>query len=1198
MKNLWQRFGRELVVRLCLISAQVLVTTCLAASPLLAESRLIFPRLSFEGGTFTGLAFVNPTKSQATVTLRAYAPDGKLLTGSGFQNPAPLVVGSERQEAKTTAELFKAALPADRVGWIEATSPVDGITGFFLFLTGTLKQLDGADLPETAEQIVFNQVVSEGDFTTEINVVNPGSTEVEASYKLFGESLTQITKTIKIPPKGVLRHDAGRLFGLAKIPAGAHVRVSANGPIAGFEFVRNRKGDLVGTNAVPERAQLAELYFPQMAVLGPWKTEIGLTNLSNSPVILTLTAYKGDGTLYTAPNLKTNPVNRNLDKQASVRLDAAQLFGFTGNQTLDGWIKVTATSSAVSGYVVYGLPGSGASALVAAAQAGRKIALFSHIATLENTFFTGLALLNPGSLAANVRIMAFGKNGASLGSFDTVIPPGQRVSRLINELIGGADKRGDGFIWVKSDVPLYSTSLFGTYSLSALANIPPQTALEAFKPDQALQTMEITPALLAIQPDRTYKFAIKNAPGAVSWRVNGIAGGNSSVGTINAQGEYKAPAQIPAVPVSISAVSGSRAAGASVDVLKKDDLFSGLGVVQAVTYLESSRRLYQTELTGVAGTDAGLPAPAAVDSRLFELLPTGGRAPLSTLGGKEVVDMAAWTSSSNKEFLLLSSKNTGEILRYDPQAKQSTQVAKGLVQPSALVVDRVSGNLLVAERDRITTVQKSALETGLRPAPSELRKRVDPNKPRMSTLIPQAGSSGLVVDDCTGDVYFSNRQAGTISVYRRGSGQVSVAVNQLFGPTGLLAVYRRGVSCPAALNLLVIEEDGGLVSLVVPATGEIYEWFEIPQAFDVEFLPESNPYVPGDAGVLLGEFANEQGELYFFYLPYAYDAVPTNILLQRICQGALYLGDPLLEVAIRQAIGLPAGQILRCELAEALTVLVADQSDIEYLDGLEFFPYLRGLSLWDNYIFDLEPLAGLINLEYLDLEYNIVFDLEPLAGLYYMRHLYLAENYITDLDPLWDLWDLEVLDLRDNLLSDISPLSLHLGLGEGDVVDVRDNLLDLGDCRDIQQLRIQGAEVQFDVPCEEQLEDADIWLTVDTPDQVSEFDFLTYTYVIRNSSVYSNYDASNLLFITILPEQSIFWDVDTGGYGECEVFEDIVVACLFDSLELDTRLTMTIDVLVWGLAGTTMSNLSLISADQWDNYPSDNLVTVETSIVP
>ncbi len=1174
----------------------------LLAGPLQAESRLIFPRLSFESGTFTGLAFVNPTGNPATITLSAWGTDGNLLTGDKFKNPATLEVGARRQEAKTAVDLFGAALPAGRVGWIEATSPVDDVTGFFLFLTGVLGQLDGADLPEPAEQIIFNQVISEGDFTTELNVVNPGAAEVEVSYKLFGESVTQITKTFKIPAKGMLRHDAGQLFGLARIPAGAHVRVAANGPIAGFEFVRNRKGDLVGTNAVAERQQLAELYFPQMAVLGPWQTEIGLTNLSNSPVILTFSAYRGDGTLYTAPALKTNPVNRNLERQSSVRLDAAALFGFTGSQTFDGWIKVTATSSAVSGYVVYGLPGSGASALVAAAATGRKTALFSHIATLDNPyFFTGLALLNPGTLAANVRIMAFAKGGQALGSTDLVLRPGERVSRLINEFIGGTANRGDGFIWVKSDIPIYMTSLFGSTaggkSVKVLANIPPQTSPDTYQPDQGIQTMEISPTLLTIQPDKTYKFAVKNAPGAVTWKVNGIRNGNAAVGTIAADGTYKAPAQPPSTPISVSAESGNRVAGASVDVLKKDDLFRGLGVVQAVTYIESTQRLYQTELLGVSGSGTDSPVPSAADSRLSQLLPQGP-AQLAVFSGKEIVDMTAWRSSSNKEFLLLASRNTGEILRFDPDSRQTAQVAKNLVEPAALVVDRVSGNLLVAERERITTVLKSALEAGLSPTPRADRRRVDPFKPRTATVIPQAGSTGLVVDDCSGDVYFSNRQAGSVSVFRRGSGAIEVVTNELFGPTGLLAIYRRGVSCPAALNLLVIEEDAGLVSLVVPDTGEIYEWFQVPEAFDVEFLPENNPFVPGVAGVLLGEFSNNQGELFFVDLPFAYDAVPTNILLQRFCQGSLFLGDPYLEAAIRSALGLEPDQILRCELAEQLTVLDATGANIEYLDGLEFFPYLRGLVLWDNFVYDLEPLRGLINLEYLDLEYNIVFDLDPLHDLWYMRELYLAKNYITDLTPLEEMWDLEVLDLRANLLEDISPLSFHLGLGRGDVVDLRQNLLDLADCPDIQQLRIQKAEVLFDVPCEAELQDADLWLTAEAPEEVGEFEIQTYAYSIHNSSQYSNYDATNVLFVSILPEQSIFLDVDTGGYGECEAFEDIVVACVFDSLELDTRLNLTIDVIVWGLAGDTMTSVSLISADQWDNYPDDNLLTVEALIVP
>ena len=43
---------------------------------------------------------------------------------------------------------------------------------------------------------------------------------------------------------------------------------------------------------------------------------------------------------------------------------------------------------------------------------------------------------------------------------------------------------------------------------------------------------------------------------AVTWKVNGITGGNSSVGTINSSGRYTAPKNVPSPnPVTVSATS-------------------------------------------------------------------------------------------------------------------------------------------------------------------------------------------------------------------------------------------------------------------------------------------------------------------------------------------------------------------------------------------------------------------------------------------------------------------------------------------------------------------------------------------------------------------------------------------------------------------------------------------------------------------
>ena len=60
---------------------------------------------------------------------------------------------------------------------------------------------------------------------------------------------------------------------------------------------------------------------------------------------------------------------------------------------------------------------------------------------------------------------------------------------------------------------------------------------------------------------------------SVTWKVNGVTGGNSTVGTISASGSYRAPSSVPnpaVVTVSAtSVVDPAKSASASVTVKRK-----------------------------------------------------------------------------------------------------------------------------------------------------------------------------------------------------------------------------------------------------------------------------------------------------------------------------------------------------------------------------------------------------------------------------------------------------------------------------------------------------------------------------------------------------------------------------------------------------------------------------------------------------
>jgi len=175
--------------------------------------------------------------------------------------------------------------------------------------------------------------------------------------------------------------------------------------------------------------------------------------------------------------------------------------------------------------------------------------------------------------------------------------------------------------------------------------------------------------------------------------------------------------------------------------------------------------------------------------------------------------------------------------------------------------------------------------------------------------------------------------------------------------------------------------------------------------------------------------------------------------------------DPVLEALVRKVLGIPLGQsITKGKMAE-LTELNASGRNIKNISGLEYAINLQKLNLENTLVSDISLLANLTNLQKLYLSRNQIKDISPLAKLTKLQVLDLSRNQIKDISPLANLTNLQVLDLSRNSISDISPLVSNLGLGQGDIVDLRHNALDLSsgsdDIQNIEILEIRGVEVDW-----------------------------------------------------------------------------------------------------------------------------------------
>ena len=812
-----------------------------------------------------GVVIVNPGGVDAAVVITAYG------TGGGILSSGQAVVPAGQRLGFLTSALLPNLDPGVE-GWFQAVSDVSGLTGFFLFLNSDPSELDGADLPIRDRDIVFNKIQIEGDLSTELNIVNPGSTSIQVNLTLIGAA-NPVEKVLNLAALGSARFDVATFFGVNEVAPGAYVVVNAPTDVFGFEFIQRQGADLQGLNARSAEEFLNTLYFAQMAVLGPFEAELGLVNYSSQPVIVVATAHRPDGSLF-IEETQRNPVTIALGPGGSDNRDLESLFGFQGDEVLEGWLEVTANTEAINGQLTYRVVDSGAAAAVAVVPQGSKASIFAHVATTLG-FFTGLAVLNAAALPATVEIAVLDSEGVFVGGFTTVLNPGVRISQLITELVPESADLAGGFIWLRSNVPLFLSALFGSVRGDVLANVPAQDVSQVFDPTGGALEIKINPPLAVLSPTNAQGFSVQGGSGAVAWAVNDIPGGSAQFGTISGTGVYTAPAiVVPDLPITVSARTGNQSAAAGVDLISEQELVGDLGIVQSVAYLGGLDRLYAAELTFLAEPARRRRPLGFLESSVIDITPPETRIQIAGLDDT-ITQMIAFLARDGREYLLFCASESGTVHRLDPISGETTIVASGLNSPEAIAFDEFSENLLVAELDQISTISRSTLEQGLSQAP--VATEDDASRVSTSELIPSEGVGGVQVDRCNGNIYFSVTESGEVLSYNRANGSISPLASGLEQPEQLLLLYRRGMTCPDSSHLFVVEADQ--VSLIVPGTGQLIRpWLETDgNPVALVFIPAESSFSDQDGLLVTVQDADTStAEGVILFLPDLYGPGPVN----------------------------------------------------------------------------------------------------------------------------------------------------------------------------------------------------------------------------------------------------------------------------------------------------------------------------------
>jgi hypothetical protein len=449
-------------------------TTSVTATPAATETfttTLYYPRLVTSDDDFTGIAVANLDGTSATLRFTSYDKTGAQLSGTDLTNPANKTLAAGAQLPIVDTQVFGSGLTARRpVGWFKIESTVNKLVGFFLTFNSGLTVLDGADVSSTTlTSFVFPEIEDLG--FTQIHIANPNGSSSSANFELIrSDGTTKATAARTIASNGTVADLFTELFPGTTVAGSDYIRVTTAQGTVPFEFLGQTGKYVEGLNGQDTAAGATTLYSPQYVVGGgSFRTSLSVVSLDTAGTV-TFQFFNDEGVQIGSTQ------TRSISARGKLWITDQAFFLEAGSTQTQGYVKITSSGPRLSGSVVFGDPARStfSSSLPLVSKLLNNV-VFGQVAS-DATYFTGVAILNPGDAAASATIEVFDATGNRVVTKTESIGARKRKSQLLtqyfSDLIGRS--QSSGYIRVTVDQGVASFALFGTNSLSVLSAVPPQ----------------------------------------------------------------------------------------------------------------------------------------------------------------------------------------------------------------------------------------------------------------------------------------------------------------------------------------------------------------------------------------------------------------------------------------------------------------------------------------------------------------------------------------------------------------------------------------------------------------------------------------------------------------------------------------------------------------------------------------------------
>jgi len=285
------------------------------------------------------------------------------------------------------------------------------------------------------------------------------------------------TSSFEISSSTITTARQGQTVTYLNVGAEGYLRATCDqGLISAELYQADKDGGLLNGIEVDEFVGVTKLYMPQFANSLQYKTTLSLINTNSDDydnddsdvddALVTITLHAADGSVLGSPVTQLLLSGQKLEEDIDVLFQHDQAI-----RDSSGWLEVTSSLDQVVGSVRYTTGDQ--SAITSFELLGKPLTDFALLIAAEDDIYqTGIAILNPNSETANVRLELRTPDG-TLAKITTVdLPPNNRTALYLTDWFPGMAPLLFGNVRIHSNKPIFGFGQMNDLALHFLSAVP------------------------------------------------------------------------------------------------------------------------------------------------------------------------------------------------------------------------------------------------------------------------------------------------------------------------------------------------------------------------------------------------------------------------------------------------------------------------------------------------------------------------------------------------------------------------------------------------------------------------------------------------------------------------------------------------------------------------------------------------------